>query len=318
MTDDLAIGVDIGGTKIAFALINRAGDVLAADLLPTLPAEGAEAVMDRVAQGIQRLLGRADQSVIGVGIGCAGLLNPVTGVVDLATNLDWHGVALKAGVQARLAQKLPLWVIKDANATTLGELYFGAGRGRRDFVYLTLGTGVGGGAVVNGQLVTGSNFTAMEVGHMPFMPTTRLCACGMYGCPEMYLSGIGMLAGVREHLPDYPRSTLAAFGEHVTTAAVIEAAYAGDALAVAIMAEMGDWLASMMICLTGILSPSLYIIGGGLAHAVAGLLFPVARQRLRERTTLDMYRAIEMVEAQVTSPAVGAACQAWYGLRDRS
>ncbi len=315
MTDQLAIGVDIGGTKIAFALIDRAGNVLATDVLPTLPAQGADAVMDRVAEGVHHLLAETDRPITGVGVGCAGIVNPITGVIDVSTNLNWYGVPLGAGIQARLPENLPVWVAKDANASALGELYFGAARGQRDFVYLTLGTGVGGGAVVGGQLLLGSGFTAMEIGHMPFMPTNRRCVCGMYGCPEMYLSGQGMLAGAREHLPDYPQSVLADLGERLTTAAVIEAAHSGDALALAVMDEMGDWLASLMICLTGILSPALYVIGGGLGHAAAGFIFPAARRSLDQRTTLAMYRHLEIVQSQVMSPAVGAACQAWYGLQ---
>lgn len=146
MADELAIGVDIGGTKIAFALVNREGRVLATHRLPTLPAEGVEAVVDRVAQGIHHLLEQTEQPVGGVGIGCPGHLNPISGVIHNATNLAWSEVPLKAGVQARLKQDLPVWVLKDANASALGEMYFGAARGCNDFVYIALGTGLGGGA----------------------------------------------------------------------------------------------------------------------------------------------------------------------------
>ena len=125
-----------------------------------------------------------------------------------------------------------------------------------------------------------------------------------------------MLAGVREHLPEYPLSVLADLGEDLTTSAVIEAARSGDALALALMDEMGYWLCSVMICLTGILSPSLYVIGGGLGQAAAGFILPAARRALGERAPIDIYSHLEIVEAQLTSGAVGAACQAWYGLRD--
>src|SRR4051812_23164861 len=125
MSDQLAIGVDIGGTKIAFALVNREGQVLTTHRLPTLPAEGAEAVFGRVAEGVHHLLAQTDQPVGGVGIGCPGRLNPITGIIEGATNLNWYNVPLKAGVQARLQADLPVWVLKDANASALGEMYFG-------------------------------------------------------------------------------------------------------------------------------------------------------------------------------------------------
>ncbi len=312
MADQLAIGVDIGGTKIAFALVSRDGQVLATHRLPTLPAEGAEAVFGRVAEGVHHLLAQSDQPVGGIGIGCPGRLDPNTGVVYGATNLNWVDVPLKAGVQARLNADLPVWVLKDANASALGELYFGAARGCSDFAIITLGTGLGGGAVVGGKLLQGGEFAAMEIGHMPFMPTSRLCACGMYGCPEMYVSGTGVLAGVREHASKYPNSPLAALGSRVSTDDMLAAARAGDPLALAVLDEAGWWLASVMICLMGILSPLLFVIGGGLGHAAADFIIPKARAALKERTTPLVYKEVPIVQSQVTSSAVGAACQVWF------
>jgi glucokinase len=223
-----AIGVDIGGTKIAFALVDKQGRVLAEHRLPTLAEEGAEAVFGRVAQGIHHLLKQANREIAGVGIGSPGQINPTTGVVHNATNLFWRDAPLLAGVRERLDCDLPLWLEKDANAGALGEMYFGAAQGCRDFVYLALGTGLGGGAVVAGELVQGSQHGAMEIGHMPFGSGDRLCRCGMRGCPEMYTSGVGLLASVSEHLPNYPNSPLASAAE-LTTTAILDAARAAGA-----------------------------------------------------------------------------------------
>ena len=314
MADKLAIGVDIGGTKIAFALVDRAGTVLATHLLPTLPAEGTEAVFDRVAQGVHHLLSLARQPVAGVGVGTPGHLDPVTGIVRIATNLDWVDAPLKSGVQSRLPGNLPVWVLKDANASALAEMYYGAARGRRDFVYVTIGTGLGGGAVLDGKLLEGPGYAAMEIGHMPFMPNHRLCACGMYGCPETALSGGGMLTVTRERLPQHPQSSLAAHADALTTGAVVEAAHHGDPLALVVVDEMALWLGSVIITLAAILNVSFYAVGGGLGHAIADWLIPATRKTLRERATLDDYRAIEVEEALVTSSAVGAACRVWNAL----
>jgi glucokinase len=309
MAEQLAIGVDIGGTKIAFALVNRKGQVLATHRLPTLPAEGAAAVFDRVAEGVHYLLSQSEESVIGVGIGCPGYINPNTGVVHNATNLAWKDVPLKEGVEKRLNGNLPVWVQKDANAGTLGELYFGAAQGYSDFVYIALGTGLGGGAVSEGKLVQGGEFVAMEIGHMPFTVGGRLCACGMYGCPEMYVSGNGMLAGLKEHLPQHASSILTADS---TTIDMLDAARGGDAVGIAIVNETAQWLASVMICLMGILNPSAFVIGGGLGNAAADLLIPRVKELLRKRTRPEVYPEIAVLESQVASSAVGAACQVWY------
>ncbi len=309
----LAIGVDIGGTKIAFALINEQGQVLAACRLPTLPEEGADAVVGRVAQGITALLEQADKPVAGVGIGCPGSLNPDTGIVHSATNLGWRDVPLLDGVRQRV--NLPLWLDKDANASALGEMYFGAARGCQDFVLLALGTGLGGGAVIGGEAVRGGHFTAMEIGHMPFNPNGRLCRCGMRGCPEMYTSGIGLVAAAREYLPDYPQSVLARVSD-MTTAAILDAARAGDALALRIMEEAVEWICSVMICCMGILDPALFVIGGGLGHAGREWYVDRARQRLRERVVRHIYPGVDIVESQVFHSAVGAACLVWHGLHN--
>lgn len=131
----------------------------------------------------------------------------------------------------------------------------------------------------------------------------------------MYLSGKGILAGAHEHLTQYPESALATLGDQLTTSAVLEAADAGDKLALAVMDETGWWLCSVMICLAGILNPSLFVIGGGMGHAAAKFIIPAALKALDERTTLNIYKDIPVVESQVTSSAVGAACQVWFGLR---
>jgi glucokinase len=309
-----AIGVDIGGTKIAFALVDKQGRVLAEHRLPTLAEEGAEAVFTRVAQGIHHLLTQTNGEVAGVGIGSPGHINPSTGVVHNATNLFWRDVPLLAGIRERLECDLRLWLEKDSNAGALGEMYFGAAQGCRDFVYLAVGTGLGGGALVDGELVQGSQYMAMEIGHMPFKPGGRLCRCGMHGCPEMYTSGVGLLAGVQEHLHDFPDSPLARAAE-LTTEAILDAARAKDALALAVMDEAVEWLVSVMIACRGVLNPALFVVGGGLGHAGIEWFVQDAQQQLHRRLTPDIHQNIQVVPSQVASSAVGAACLVWHGIR---
>jgi glucokinase len=309
-----AIGVDIGGTKIAFALVDEQGCILAEHRLPTLPDEGPDAVIGRVAQGVRHLLAQADGEVAGVGIGSPGQIDPQAGVVHSATNLFWRDVPLLDGVRTRLDTAVPLWLEKDTNAGALGERYFGAARGCSDFVYIALGTGLGGGAVIAGDLLHGSDRLAMEIGHMPFNPSGRLCRCGMRGCPEMYASGNGLLAGVRERLPAYPSSTLAN-GRELDSVAILEGARAGDALALLVVNEATEWLVNVMVACMSILNPALFVVGGGLGRAGQEWFVHGAQQQQQQRLVPHVHPEVEVVASQVANSAVGAACLVWHGLR---
>lgn len=308
--DTLALGVDIGGTKIAFALVSRRGDVLAEHRLPTLASEGAAAVLDRIAEGIHHLAGQSPQPVAGIGVGCPGLVNPITGVCHHAVNLNWWDVPLRDEIQRRLALDVPVAVHRDTNAGTIGEWIFGAAQGERSFAYAAIGTGMGMGAVTDGRLLLGSGFLAMEFGHTVFNPQGRLCQCGQRGCGEAYISGTGLLAGYREHLPDYPQSRLSA-AANVTVNDILAAGFAGDPLAVAIMEEAADYLALMLACCVGTIDPGLFIIGGGLGLALYDWMLPRLTDSIRTRLLPVAHDHVRIARSRVTSSAVGAAALVW-------
>jgi glucokinase len=245
-------------------------------------------------------------------VGTPGHLNPFTGVVHAATNLNWREVHLLEGVRKRLS--LPVWVQKDTNAGAMGEMYFGAARGCQDFVYLAVGTGLGGGAIIDGELLLGARYTAMEIGHMPFNPTGRLCRCGMRGCPEMYVSGNGLLAGVQEHLPEYPDSSLASTPEP-STIQILDAAQAGDQLALTVMNEAVEWLVGVMVCCMDILNPVLFVVGGGLGRAGSEWFVHRAEHVFYQRTIPDIHQHVQVVGSQLANSAVGPACLVWHGQR---
>src|SRR5579871_1282331 len=208
MDNRLAVGVDLGGTKIAFALIDVTGTIIETHQMLTNVADGPESVMDRIAEGIQLSMEAARQPVAGIGIGSPGHIDPVRGVVRYATNLGWSEVHLVQGVKERLSSETPIWLQKDTNAAVLGEMYYGAARGCKDVVLIAIGTGLGVGAVVDGCIVMGANTDATDIGHLTLDLNGRLCACGLRGCIETYVSGNGLLAGVREHRAEYPQSKL--------------------------------------------------------------------------------------------------------------
>jgi glucokinase len=259
-TDALALGVDIGGTKIAFAAANREGRILTEHRIPTAPEQGVSAVLDRVAGGIQHILSQINRPVQGIGVGSPGLVNPVTGTCQHAVNLGWKHVALRDELQQRLQIDVPIFVQRDTNAGTVGEWIFGAARGEQNFVYIGIGTGLGLGAVSDNKLLLGSAFMAMEFGHISLDPRGRRCTCGIRGCGEIYVSGMGLMAGYQEHRQEYPESRLAR-QTNATVNDIVSALHQGDPLARVIGEEAADKLASVIACCVGTIDPGRFVIG---------------------------------------------------------
>ncbi len=314
MANRLAIGVDIGGTKIASALADEQGNVVETHQALTGVADGPEAVLDRIAQGIQWLLNKAPQPVVGIGLGSPGHVNPVTGTVRGAVNLAWTDVPLCEAIRKRLPVDLPLWLQKDTNAAVLGELYYGAARGYKDVVLIAIGTGLGVGVVVDGRVLLGANFYATDIGHLTLDPMGRQCACGLRGCIEMYVSGKGLLAGVREHRANYPQSLLAQSDAPPTTA-IVQAARDGDPLARTVIEEAAVWLGKLFILCGVTLNPALFVVGGGLGLAAADLLLEHATREFLANVQPPIYENVKIVQSQITVSAVGAACLVWESLR---
>ncbi len=312
MSEQIAIGVDLGGTKIAFGLVDKEGRELASYRLPTLPDEGTDAVIGRIVEGIEHLLQQTTEPVLGIGIGSPGHINPHTGMVYFATNLNWHNVDLLTGVRQKLSRDLPVWLHNDANASAIGEMLFGAAKGCDDFILMTVGTGLGGAAISGGELVLGANFVAMEVGHIPFDPNGRLCKCGARGCPEMYSSGTGMMAGLHEHLPHYPFSVLANID--AKTEDILKAARTDDPLGTLLIDEAVDGLISVLIPYIALLDPGRIVVGGGLGLAAWDLLGDRLTNKLHDRLANSVFPDVPIFKSEVVSSAVGAASLVWYEL----
>ena len=311
MAEQTAVGVDIGGTKIALALINEAGEVRASERLPTQTSEHPEATMDRIAEAIHALAAQSASWPAGIGIGSPGHVDPVSGIVRDAVNMGWKEVHLRAGIAERLPEQTPVFLHKDANASALGEQFYGAAQGYKDFIYLGVGTGLGGGAVVDNQLVVGGDAYAMEVGHVGLVPDGRLCACGLRGCPEMYVSGVGLLAGIKEHAARHPQSTLAQ-SDDVTTEMILAAANQGDVLARRVMDEALGWFVTVLAYCAVLFNPSLFVIGGGLGHAAREIYIDAAARELPNRVLPATRRNLRLVQSQVSESAIGAACLVWH------
>lgn len=311
MPENFAIGVDIGGTKIAFALSDRYGNVIVESRVLTQPEDGQAAVLERITAGITTMLEKSPGDVAGIGVGCPGYVDPVKGVAQNAVNLYWQNVPLAALIHQSLSADLPVWVENDVKAAALGEMHFGVAQGYRDFVYLAIGTGIGGAAVVNGELVRGMRFGAMEVGHIVFHPEGRLCACGQRGCVETVVSGNGMLAELQARRAAFPDSPLAQL-ETPTTAHLLHAARQGDTLGRAVIAETRCWLAEVVVWCAGLLNPESVVIGGGMGQTSADLLLPGLLDVVAQRTLPAVHDSLRLERAQITNSAVSAASLVWH------
>lgn len=272
----LAIGVDIGGTKIAAGLVSEHGLVVDSARHDTPPG-AADEIAPMVVQLVERL--RGDHDILGVGIGAAGFIDAARKTVLFAPNINWVDEPLAAHVQERVG--LPVIVENDANAAAWGEFRFGAGEGTNDLLLVTVGTGIGGGIVHDGQLFRGGFGVAAEIGHMRVVRDGILCGCGQHGCWEQYGSGRALVREARERVTsDDPRA--AGLAAHVggdpaliSGPLVTELAQQGDALAIDLLTDVGHWLGEGIATLCTILDPSVVAIGGGVAAAGDLLLKPI-------------------------------------------
>lgn len=315
--EKFVIGIDIGATKVASVLLAGQGELLASSQVPTLANEGTDAVLDRVAQQILELAEQQPGAIAGVGIGSPGKVDSDCGIVYDAVNLGWKEVHLIEEISRRIKGSLPLWVQKDANLNALGEYYFGAGQGFDDFVYIGVGSGLGAGIISGGQMITGGNWYAADIGHLSLDPAGPPCVCGGRGCAELTASGPGLVRVTQRMLANTSKQGLLAGAPELTTAEVLAAARDGDALALEALREVGRVLGVLMSACTVILNPGRFVIGGGLGLAGFEFLLPTIQEELTRRTLPNHRGPMEVVPSRVESPAIGAACLVWYARSGR-
>jgi glucokinase len=286
-----AIGLDVGGTKIAAALVDESGAVVRQVRVPTpLDPDGA---LDAMVGAIVEL----DAPGAPVGVGMAGFVGLDSSTVVLAPNLGWRNEPLGRRLADRLA--VPVRVENDANAAAWAEARFGAAAGRAAVVCVTVGTGVGGGVVTDGQLQRGGFGSAGEIGHLPVVPDGRPCGCGQRGCLEQYASGTALVRAARRALgvPD------------LDGPAVTELARRGDPAARALLGEIGTWLGVGLVALAAVLDPECFVIGGGVADAGEDLLGPTRDSFLRRLPGGQQRVTAEVLAARLGNDAgiIGAA-----------
>lgn len=289
----LAVGVDLGGTKIAAGVVDESGAVVASARRDT-PA-GADAVVDAITD----LVGSLQAPGLPVGIGAAGFVDAGRRNVLFAPNLGWVDVPLAAAVAARVGA--PVVLENDANAAAWAECRFGAGAGVRELVLITVGTGIGGGIVLDGALVRGGFGIAGEFGHLALVADGRPCPCGQRGCWEQYASGGALSRAAAER----------GIGD------VAAALAAGDPVAADLLAEVGTWLGAGLAAVCAVLDPQVIVIGGGVVENGDELLAP-ARAEFRRRLPAADHRPVADIRPARLGPAaglVGAADLARAGAR---
>ncbi|MGN8897773.1 ROK family protein [Flavonifractor sp. HCP28S3_F3] len=306
------LGIDLGGTNVAAAVVDQDGTILGKVSLPT-PRTGPEAVADQMAAAARAA---AEQAGIGmeeirsVGIGSPGTIEPQHGLIKFWSNLDFEDVPLAALMEERLNK--PIYLENDANAAALGEFAAGAGKGSQSMVAITLGTGVGGGAVLGGKLYTGFNYAGMEVGHFVIEHGGRLCTCGRKGCFEAYCSATALIKRTREVMEENPDSLLwqlAGSLDKVNGRTPFDAAAQGDAAAGKVIDEYVDYLGCGVASLVNIFQPEVFCIGGGPSAQGETLMAPVRYILNREDYARNSVHRTRLVRAALGNDAgiIGAA-----------
>lgn len=287
---ECVVGIDIGGTNTAVGLVDRQGQCLSESSIPTNASEPAVKLIERIVQTIDRLSAplKAAWPIKGIGIGAPNA-NYYQGTVEHPPNLNWPGITDVAGM-FRKHYPLPVALTNDANAAALGELVFGAGKGLRDFIVITLGTGLGSGLVVNGALVYGHDGFAGELGHTTVDPDGRECGCGRKGCLETYASATGICRTVFELLSTKrdDSSLRSVAYRDLTSKMISDAALQGDAIAREAFEYTGRVLGMKLADSVAHTSPSAIIMFGGLA-AAGNLIFEPTKRHL-EANLLPIFR----------------------------
>ncbi|HVH67019.1 MAG TPA: ROK family protein [Gemmatimonadales bacterium] len=300
------VGVDLGGTNIVVGTVAEDGSELVGLVSePTLPELGADAVLGRIAKLARASIAAArGKQVAGVGIGSPGPLDTKTGIVLLTPNLGWTNYPLRDRLSQALG--LPATLDNDANCAIFGEWWRGAARGSQHVVGLTIGTGIGGGIVLSGEIYRGASDIAGEIGHMTIDLNGRRCKCGNYGCLEAYASGPaiaaraveGIEAGAETSLPKYVRGDLS----KITAQIVYEAAHDGDDFALEVVKDTARFLGAGVASIVNTFNPEVVVICGGVTLAGERLFGPL-KSEVKRRAFKPAVDVCRIVPGELTGTA---------------
>ncbi|QQK81171.1 ROK family glucokinase [Salicibibacter cibi] len=306
------VGVDVGGTSTKFGLFTTEGEKMDKWKIATDRKDNGMYLTGHITESIKERFVKhsiSEGGLTGIGIGVPGFVDEASGIVDIAVNIGWENYPLSTNLAD--AFHVPVFINNDANLAAAGEHWQGAGKKEASIFFVTLGTGVGGGIIVNGDLVTGPSGTAGEIGHTITVPHGRLCSCGREGCLEEYVAAKGLQRSLRDYLRNFEGSSSLHKDSEVID--IYEAAKAGDALAVDIVNEAAYYLAYALANAATMINPEKIVIGGGISAAGETLMRPlVAHFKRFVLKEADKYLSFEFAQLGNDAGIYGAT---WLAMR---
>ena len=313
-TQKYALGIDLGGTTIKFGLVNDSGKIKKKFSLDTYASDGPEAVIAQIKKGIAQLI-NSKQNVLGIGIGTPGLVIKKKGTVENPPNFPgWESIPLGSLLKEECGKKV--YVENDANAAAIGEMIFGAGKKYDNFVMITLGTGVGGGIIINRKIYKGESGGAGEIGHISINEKGRLCKCGSRGCIETYAGNNYLIDQVKKELPRYKESKLHQLigeGNTLTPKLIHKAYLLNDSYAEMIITDLGQKIGAALASLVNIVDIANILIGGGVA-GFGNILLDTIETTIKERVMKPIRPRIIVKPAKLKNEAgiKGASALVFY------
>lgn len=309
MEKKYVVGVDLGGTKIYTALVDLEGNIISEVNVKTEAHKGEKCVLDKILKTIDTVLEGIDiNEVKSIGIGSPGPLDIKRGLIVYTPNLPFKNFNLVKPIKEKY--KLDTYLDNDANVATLSEFMFGSGKGTKNMVYMTVSTGIGGGAIINGSLFRGSTSNALEIGHITVMSGGPRCGCGNTGCAEALASGTAIMKRAREAVDSKVDTTLRDY-EEVTAREVFQEAEKGDKVSQDILNNALSYLGITVANVANTFDPDMIVIGGGVGGA-GRMVFDKINEEMERRTLRTIYNNCKVEKAILGSKAgvLGAAALA--------
>lgn len=318
MKKDVALGIDIGGTNTAFGIIDRNGNFITEGNIPTSKHEDINDYLRELYLGIEKIYEpiKDEYKIIGIGVGAPNG-NYYKGSIEFAPNLRWNHFIPLVDMIKEYYPELPVFLTNDANAAAIGEMVYGGAKGMKNFIMVTLGTGLGSGFVANGELVYGHDGFAGELGHVIVAPDGRQCGCGRKGCLETYVSATGVKRTVYKMLAKYtyPSELRAIPFNDLTAKMVCDAAHKGDPIAINVFKYSGKMLGEALANAVAITSPEAIFLMGGLAKA-GDLIFEPTKDHMELNMLSIFSNKVKLLPSQLDKNVAiyGAAALVWNEL----
>jgi glucokinase len=306
------IGIDVGGTNIKFGIVSRTGKISNQFSLPTYAHQNPKKVLEQIVFGVNKILEtKSLDQFAGIGIGIPGKVDIKNGIVTSAPNfMEWERVNVRRAIYKKFKTRIEL--DNDANCAALGELHFGIGRKIKSFIMITLGTGVGGGIIINGKLIRGESGGAGEIGHVSIDFQGPLCKCGQHGCIEAYAGNNYIIKRTIQKLQEYPDSKIVDLVENnldkIEPKTIFKASIEGDELANKILFDTGYYLGIGLASVMNILDLKTFVIGGGISAAGSTLLRSI-ESSLKKHGIKEIVKDVKVYPARLKNKAgiLGAA-----------